>query len=202
MKHTCPHCGAAREINDQQIPPQGMSVQCFNCFGTFTVSASAAAPSAGVSAQSVASPSSSDGLFEARGSFGFDLGGGSEPAKATSRGVIAPPPPPAPSLPPPIPAPQIKPKASTSPITPSWNAGSLGENLPQPVESRRAPLKVFNATPPPMLNDPPEPSAVQSAPPESPELTAPPAAACRMWTVSIENSLRIQVLSHITDWTL
>ena len=41
-----------------------------------------------------------------------------------------------------------------------------------------------------------------SMPPESSDWTAPPAAACRMCTVSMENSRRIHVLSHVTDWTL
>ena len=35
MKHNCPHCGATREVNPKQVPAEGLTIQCFNCFKTY-----------------------------------------------------------------------------------------------------------------------------------------------------------------------
>ena len=186
MKHTCPHCGAEREVNAGSFPSGGMTLQCFNCFNSFNViEADPASSSKDKPNLGVGSGGFSSDLFEDRGSFGFDFDEPPRPSHSVPRSSAT--------------SASVSPSASSgSGLDPQrvkntadlfaarpQKASSQGSpqslsDLPELVTGRRAPLKVF--TPPPDLNsstpsESPELYAVQSAAPESPELYAVQSAA-------------------------
>ncbi len=170
MKYNCPHCGTAKELDQSVIPPQGIDLQCFNCFNEFHVPLGAGEAtnsndfgqesSLGSETQANSMANSMAGLFDRQDGFGFDLDEVSSSVNSVSK-----------------PLPSDMRSTSSSTQRANTNITQTVEDLPGLVSGRKAKLKTFDSPqkitppPPPVIAPPPPPVMT---PPPPPMMTPPP----------------------------